>query len=306
VENEARGGGAEVRGPQSWRRTPPPPQRTSQVCESPRISWSFHKAHQQTTHKLARIFMNEGRERTAVVADDAAWYMVWCHERCHKSENRHRCQWACQALAQRGGRLVCFKKARRFAAWINRAPQPRFSLITDWREAQACILAISQNTLNVPEFTAVVCDSDRQVRRAREWVAAHAGYELVLEKWNIPPDLSGGLVRSFFDKRRDGIPSTEDDEEDVCYGFIDANSSDVVQPFLEPIGVAGQYSPRSPQELLRMPRSCADASLRALAPPSAHLPQPAFIARPRGGTSEDSVRDEDTEHARVVLGRFSF
>ncbi|CAE8606462.1 unnamed protein product, partial [Polarella glacialis] len=70
--------------------------------------------------------------------------LIWCHERCHKSENEARRD-AFQASATLvGAQALLCKKTKQFAQWLESPTgEQRYVLITDWREAQPCMQAIA-------------------------------------------------------------------------------------------------------------------------------------------------------------------
>jgi len=130
------------------------------------------------------------------------WRIIWCHERCHKQQNddlRHTVRKVAQFY---GASLICLKKSRQFAVWMERAPRPPYVLVTDWREAQPSIQAISQQEAQKrPMMTIVLCDSKRQLLRASDWartVPPELGRVQVCERSNIPPSLLGGLIHTCF------------------------------------------------------------------------------------------------------------
>eukprot|EP00929_Paragymnodinium_shiwhaense_P034312 TRINITY_DN18695_c0_g1_i1.p1 TRINITY_DN18695_c0_g1~~TRINITY_DN18695_c0_g1_i1.p1 ORF type:complete len:305 (+),score=73.51 TRINITY_DN18695_c0_g1_i1:119-1033(+) len=137
--------------------------------------------------------------------ENAAYHVVWCHERCHKSENLAVRQGLAEGLAMKSGGaggLVCFKKAHRFAMWIARATRPSYTLVTNWREAQPCATAIMQNAgQNRPQKIIIIADTDRQAHRATAWAKrqpAELGEVQVFEASNIPRDIMGGFLHEHF------------------------------------------------------------------------------------------------------------
>mmetsp|Transcript_83786 Transcript_83786/g.233694 ORF Transcript_83786/g.233694 Transcript_83786/m.233694 type:complete len:268 (-) Transcript_83786:140-943(-) len=143
------------------------------------------------------------------------WRLVWCHERCHKPENEARRQAMGNEIVQLGAGLVCMKKAKQFGLWIEREPRPVYVLVTDWREAQPCMHAVSQHSNNNrPIFTIVICDSERQQSRAAEWakhLPADVGMVQVHERSHIPGALLGGFLRKFFGRQIDlALPAKVD------------------------------------------------------------------------------------------------
>eukprot|EP00443_Scrippsiella_acuminata_P029757 CAMPEP_0115259308 /NCGR_PEP_ID=MMETSP0270-20121206/47755_1 /TAXON_ID=71861 /ORGANISM="Scrippsiella trochoidea, Strain CCMP3099" /LENGTH=399 /DNA_ID=CAMNT_0002675109 /DNA_START=102 /DNA_END=1301 /DNA_ORIENTATION=+ len=130
---------------------------------------------------------------------DCAWYLIWCHERCHKEENE-ACRQALQdEIRGHGASLVCLKKAGQFGLWLQRNPDARYALVTDWREAKPCMEAVESH---VPMLAIVVCDMARQATRAMEWTHSLeitlARTVTICERSCIPVDLLGGLVRKCF------------------------------------------------------------------------------------------------------------
>jgi hypothetical protein len=130
------------------------------------------------------------------------WRIIWCHERCHKQQNdelRHKVRKVAQMY---GASLICLKKSRQFAVWMERAPKTPYVLVTDWREAQPSMQAIAQqHAQKHPMLTVVLCDSKRQAIRATEWARAlrpEFGKVQVCESSCIPPSLLGGLIYACF------------------------------------------------------------------------------------------------------------
>jgi len=130
------------------------------------------------------------------------WRLVWCQERCHKSENEARCHALQRSLKGLGGSLVCLKKANQFSEWLLKSPRPMFVLLTDWREAQPCMQFLAeQGSVARPACTVVLCDSQRQFGRASQWAQRQppcVGAILVREQGRIPPQVLNGLVHRHF------------------------------------------------------------------------------------------------------------
>mmetsp|Transcript_28768 Transcript_28768/g.52422 ORF Transcript_28768/g.52422 Transcript_28768/m.52422 type:complete len:322 (-) Transcript_28768:60-1025(-) len=130
------------------------------------------------------------------------WQMVWCYERCHKSENQEQRQVIKKHARAAGASLVCLKKARQFCAWIERSKRPPFVLITDWREAQPCLRAVTQHGgSNIPTHMVVLCEGRRQYMRALDWskvLRPDIGMVHICEKTNIPDWLLDGVIKRCF------------------------------------------------------------------------------------------------------------
>jgi len=130
------------------------------------------------------------------------WRIVWCHERCHKREHEGRRQAIRRAVQDVGASLICFKKAKQFSLWTERAPRPHFVLVTDWREAQPCMQSVMQHLgQNQPVLTVVLCESPRQLGRAAEWahnLPPNLGPVRVHEQTKLPKALLSGLIRQCF------------------------------------------------------------------------------------------------------------
>merc|ERR1719401_269603 len=130
------------------------------------------------------------------------WRLIWCQERCHKSEREAQRQLIHAQVAARGGALISFKKARQLGRWVERAPRPPFVLVTDWREAQPCLQAIATHAhQNSPCLTVVLCASGRQFNRAIAWrqtLGPEVGEIYVCEERDVQQDLLGGLVAACF------------------------------------------------------------------------------------------------------------
>lgn len=127
------------------------------------------------------------------------WQLVWCYERSHKPENIEIRRSMQRSVQEDGGSLVCLKKALQFGLWMDRSNRPGFALLTDWREAQPCMQAISQHTgRNRPMLTIVLCDSQRQCIRATAWsqsLGPHVGPVHVYAENDVSPQLLIGIVR---------------------------------------------------------------------------------------------------------------
>lgn len=170
-----------------------------------------------------------------------SWRLLWCNERCYKSEhvaNRQRMQ---HILHFRGASLICLKKARNFSSWMERAARPRFALVTDWREAQPCIRAMLAGDRTRPILVVVICDSERQLNRAKAWASR---LELgvcamhICEQGNIPKELLGGLINQCFGNGENIQPA------------VDLSQTAQPRPVLRfgAIGAASLGNPPTPQD----------------------------------------------------------
>jgi len=130
------------------------------------------------------------------------WKLVWCHERCHKAENRRRCQVLRDAIMPLGGKLMALKKAAQFITWMQSGHPGPYILITDWREAQPLMKGL-QTISNCPEpfFTVVLCSGPRQVRRSSAWVQElppTVGPVCTCRQDQIPTPLLNGVIHQYF------------------------------------------------------------------------------------------------------------
>jgi len=171
------------------------------------------------------------------------WRLVWCQERCHKSENEARCHALQRSLKGLGGSLVCLKKANQFSHWLLKSPRPMYVLITDWREAQPCLQFLSQqDTVARPACTVVICDSSRQLGRACQWAQKQpsgTGALLICERSNIPKQLLNGLVQRHFADS----PQTAPARSEVRQAAISPTRSPASSP------ASSSMSPGSPVKL---------------------------------------------------------
>mmetsp|Transcript_99522 Transcript_99522/g.179632 ORF Transcript_99522/g.179632 Transcript_99522/m.179632 type:complete len:319 (+) Transcript_99522:84-1040(+) len=138
------------------------------------------------------------------------WYVLWCQERCHKSENEARRELLTMAAAQIGAEILLFKKAKQFHFWLDRCPGERYVLITDWREAQPCMEVLAHKLAEksvsgvpsaMPEMTVVLCESERQGSRATEWartLGEDFGSVHAFKRDSVPSSLLYGLVKQVF------------------------------------------------------------------------------------------------------------
>eukprot|EP00747_Dinoflagellata_sp_TGD_P090362 gnl/TRDRNA2_/TRDRNA2_164677_c0_seq2.p1 gnl/TRDRNA2_/TRDRNA2_164677_c0~~gnl/TRDRNA2_/TRDRNA2_164677_c0_seq2.p1 ORF type:complete len:275 (-),score=42.93 gnl/TRDRNA2_/TRDRNA2_164677_c0_seq2:18-722(-) len=141
--------------------------------------------------------------------------LVWCHERCHKSENVGRRKTIEHAARIAGASVVCLRKGRQFGEWIARAQRPPYVLVTDWREAQPCVAAVEElQGTNRPVLVVVLCNSTRQAARASAWasmVPSEVCPVRIAEQYNLPIDLLDGLIHKAFGAQTQyELPSSHD------------------------------------------------------------------------------------------------
>jgi len=134
------------------------------------------------------------------------WVLLWCCERCFKAERAEQLSALQVAVKDTGGEVVCFRKARFVAAWVDSDVRPPFVLVTDWREAQPCLIALGEHSgTNRPLLMAVICDSARQLRRATAWARSAdvgaVGALAVCTQDRVPEDLLQGLLARCFGGR---------------------------------------------------------------------------------------------------------
>jgi len=131
-----------------------------------------------------------------------SWQLVWCYERCHKAENQAQRQVIKRVARTVGASLVCLKKARQFGAWMDRSERSPFVLVTDWREAQPCLRAVTQHSgPNVPAHMVVLCEGRRQYMRALDWARVlrpDVGLVHICERSAIPEWLLNGVIKACF------------------------------------------------------------------------------------------------------------
>lgn len=104
------------------------------------------------------------------VPDQQKRLLVWCNERCHKTDFDLRLQM--QDLAGEAGlSLVPLKKAKRFAGWLQKHSETMspYILVCEWREAKPCFEALQETGLQAPELLFCMPEADSAVRRARSW-----------------------------------------------------------------------------------------------------------------------------------------
>jgi len=74
-------------------------------------------------------------------------------------------------MAQKcGTRLVCLKKASRYAEWASQLSRPPFALIVEWREAKSCMQLVPRDGA-MPFITFVYSETPRTTHRARDWAS---------------------------------------------------------------------------------------------------------------------------------------
>lgn len=168
--------------------------RTSGAARPPEGCVSFRcRPRGQEAGSTARTTSSKGRPAT-----QCWWRLVWCHERCLKSECDVRRQAVSMAAREAGALLICMKKASKFAAWLGQKQRPPLVLLTDWREVKPCLQAASeQPPRNRPALVLVLCDVPAQYERAKAWArTCPPGTEKVrvIKDIGLPRDLLAGLL----------------------------------------------------------------------------------------------------------------
>lgn len=111
-------------------------------------------------------------ESTGYGSDSATppWRLIWCQERCHKSDQESWRRALSQAASERGAVLHCLKKGSKFAAWLAhaRARYGPFALLTDWREAKPCMQALKDLNRQAA-VTVLLCPHPGPGERASAW-----------------------------------------------------------------------------------------------------------------------------------------
>mmetsp|Transcript_51944 Transcript_51944/g.121617 ORF Transcript_51944/g.121617 Transcript_51944/m.121617 type:complete len:324 (+) Transcript_51944:74-1045(+) len=177
-------------------------QMPMQLHSSPWLENDLAGAGMSLSHMVGADVMPSMSAPPAHQMSTITWQMVWCYERCHKSENQEQRQVIKKYARAAGASLVCLKKARQFCAWIERSKRPPFVLITDWREAQPCLRAVTQHGgSNIPSHMVVLCEGRRQYMRALDWskvLRPDIGMVHICEKTNIPDWLLDGVIKRCF------------------------------------------------------------------------------------------------------------
>eukprot|EP00931_Biecheleriopsis_adriatica_P099261 TRINITY_DN7365_c0_g2_i1.p1 TRINITY_DN7365_c0_g2~~TRINITY_DN7365_c0_g2_i1.p1 ORF type:complete len:282 (-),score=19.47 TRINITY_DN7365_c0_g2_i1:218-1000(-) len=100
------------------------------------------------------------------------WYLVWCHERCHKPDAAKLRDMLLKVAAEGGGSIVLHKKSNKLLEWLARHGESRYVLLSDWREAKPCLegLGCSEGVVKgQPLAFCVYCESMKTYERALEW-----------------------------------------------------------------------------------------------------------------------------------------
>lgn len=98
------------------------------------------------------------------------WQLVWCHERCYKTECDEKRQALSNTAQCTGGELVCFKKSKKFEEWLEGNQGTPYILLADWREVKPCLqVAVEQLPCNRPVYTLVLAEVPSQHERAVAW-----------------------------------------------------------------------------------------------------------------------------------------
>lgn len=99
-------------------------------------------------------------------------HLVWCHERCHKSEQEELRASLASTVKQAGdGRLHCLKKSSGFESWLIRmeAVAWSFVLLADWREVKPCVETLTRRGVGRPHNVVLVTEQHKQYRTALRW-----------------------------------------------------------------------------------------------------------------------------------------
>jgi hypothetical protein len=102
--------------------------------------------------------------------EQPSWSLVWCNERCHKSDADAFRLEITEHVEKAGGELLRFKKALGFEKWLLELPQKPSVLLADWREAKPCLEIVADSVVK-PCSMLVYTINDKQFKMATRWHA---------------------------------------------------------------------------------------------------------------------------------------
>jgi len=108
------------------------------------------------------------RARAGSCQNEASWSLVWCYERCYKSDADAFRSGIAELAESSHGTLLCFKKACGLKKWLAEGSDTRWVLVTDWREAKPCVQLWAE-CVRRPDLILVVTDGERQMKRSLGW-----------------------------------------------------------------------------------------------------------------------------------------
>lgn len=110
----------------------------------------------------------DARSRAGSAQSEASWSLVWCYERCYKSDADAFRSGLAELAESSHGTLLCFKKACGLKKWLAEASDTRWILVTDWREAKPCV-QLWPECVRRPDLILVFTDGERQMKRSLGW-----------------------------------------------------------------------------------------------------------------------------------------
>lgn len=209
----------------------------------------------QSSSPKASIFWGDGchdfnvdSDASTAVSTEASltsWNIVWCSERCYKAENDERRERLHELAQSAGATLVLHKKAAKLAAWLAKAQQQPYILLTDWREAKPSLQATAKEPVhNQPVFSLVLCDGDEKAyERAKQWME-----ELPprIDPVHVMKESGLNIVKQFLDNLSEKSPSS--DASTTNFGCRDDDGSSASSPRSSIVGIANR-SPLTDQSM---------------------------------------------------------
>jgi len=210
-------------------------------------SWLGVPWCQSTSSPKASIIWGDGchdfnvdSDASTAVSTEASltsWNIVWCSERCYKAENDERRERLSELAQSAGATLVLHKKAQKLAAWLAKAQQPPYILLTDWREAKPSLQATAREPVhNQPVFSLVLCDDDEKAyERAKQWME-----ELPprTDPVHVMKESGLNIVKQFLDNLSEKSPSS--DTSTGNFGCGDDDGSSASSPRSSIVGTANR------------------------------------------------------------------
>eukprot|EP00931_Biecheleriopsis_adriatica_P071079 TRINITY_DN44933_c0_g1_i1.p1 TRINITY_DN44933_c0_g1~~TRINITY_DN44933_c0_g1_i1.p1 ORF type:complete len:276 (+),score=64.25 TRINITY_DN44933_c0_g1_i1:83-910(+) len=107
---------------------------------------------------------------------DGKWFLVWCHEGCHKEGAMEMGKMLKDVITEAGGVLIRLKKASKFLDWWTYNADRPLVLLTDWREAKPCVegmhLSGRHVNANCPLGICIFTKMPQVFKRASAWAAS--------------------------------------------------------------------------------------------------------------------------------------
>lgn len=130
------------------------------ACENPHKKISVSQAQRE----------NKNLQRNT--AGRPTLHLLWCHERCYKADKECDRDVLNEAAHRAGMKSIALKKSTNYARWCENHGSTPHILVTNWREAKPCVLAMQAGpNASWPSVMIVLCETPRDVQRVSRWQA---------------------------------------------------------------------------------------------------------------------------------------